>query len=349
MLDHLYPDNIEATGNHLRLALQHIARHKLPYNPIAYAVWYEYASGRNPELNKEIESFEKRETPISFGTILGWFRTYIADHQTILAEKRTREFRSILTEVSRHIGDSGERLSRKGNKIEDYTGQLTPLTSPAEVKTVSDGILSETRSIIRENHSLKQDMDDTITEIDALKKELEGMKQAAKTDMLTGLLNRRGFDEAVARVLEPDAGGAAPRLTVIMTDIDHFKQVNDTHGHLIGDNVLKMLSKLLKDHIKGKDIAARFGGEEFILVLPDTRLDGGRTLAEQIRTSLQNIRWRTKNSGKSIGPITVSLGLAQYRPGEKLETLIQRADNALYWAKGNGRNQTITERDLEKN
>jgi len=346
MLDHLYPDNTETTGNYLRLVLGHITRHKLPYNPIVYTVWYEYASGRKPELNKEIESFEKTGKPISFEIILGWFRTYIADHQTTLAEKKTREFRSILTEISRHIGDSGDRLSRQESRLEDYTGQLTPSTSNVEVKNLSAGILSETRSIIKENHSLKQDMDETITEIDALKKELEGMKQAAKTDMLTGLLNRRGFDDAMAGVLQHAADEVDAPLSVIMTDIDHFKRVNDTHGHLIGDNVLKMLSKLLKDHIKGKDIAARFGGEEFILVLPDTPLDGGRTLAEQIRGSLQNMKWRTKNSGKSIGPITISLGVAQYRPGEEINTLIKRADDALYFAKENGRNKTITEQDL---
>lgn len=344
MLDHLYPDNIETTGNYLRLALQQIARHNLPYNPIVYAVWYEYASGRKPDLNKEIASFEKKEKPISFNIVLGWFRTYIADHQTTLTEKKTIELQSILTEVARHIGDSGNRLSHQENRLETYTDQLVHSESPEQVETISTGILSETQSIIAENRTLKQDMDDTITEVDALKKELEGFKQAAKTDMLTGLLNRRGFDEAVTQIRE----GTAP-FSVIMTDIDHFKRVNDTHGHLIGDNVLKMLSKLLKDHIKGKDIAARFGGEEFILVLPDTGLDGGKTLAEQIRGSLENMRWRTKKSGKAIGPITISLGVAQYRPDEELEALIQRADEALYFAKGNGRNQTVTEKDIEKN
>ncbi len=214
------------------------------------------------------------------------------------------------------------------------------------MKTISDGILSETRSIISENNSLNQGMNHTISEINSLKKELEGLKKEATTDMLTGLLNRRGLDDAMAQALDRSAREVAP-LSIILTDIDHFKQVNDTHGHLIGDNVLKMLSKLLKDHIKGKDIAARFGGEEFLLVLPNTRLKGPFTLAEQIRKSLQEMRWRTKNSGKPIAPITISLGVAEYRPGEPLDSRIQRADKALYFAKGNGRNQTISERDLE--
>jgi len=347
MIDHQYSDNIETTGNHLRLALQQIARHKLPYNPIVYAIWYEYASGQKPELNKEIESFEQAEKPIAFDMVLSWFRTYIADHQTIMTEKKAWEFRSILAEMSQHIGDSGDRLNHQESQLEDYTGQLSHSVTPKKVKTIADGILSETRSIINENHSLKQEMDDTILEIDSLKKELEGMKQAAKTDMLTGLLNRRGFDDAAVQAIE-HTNREKTHLSIIIADIDHFKQVNDTHGHLIGDNVLKLLSKLLKDHIKGKDTAARFGGEEFILILPETRLEGGFTLAEQIRRNLQTMRWRTKNSGSTIGPITISLGVSQYRPGEQIETLIHRADEALYFAKENGRNKTITELDLEK-
>ncbi|WDP89632.1 MAG: diguanylate cyclase [Desulfobacter sp.] len=345
MLDHLYPDNIETTGKYLRLTLQQIARHNLPYNPIVYAVWYEYASGRNPELNRLIDSYETAKKPISFDRVLDWFRSYIADHQTILTEKKTREFKSIITEVSKHIGDSGSRLAGSETRIEAFTEGINS-AAPDTLEKASQGILSETRSIMRENKSLKRGMDETITEIDALKKELEGMKQAAKTDTLTGLLNRRGFNQAVARAMEEAAASGTP-LSAILCDIDHFKQVNDIHGHLIGDNVLKMLAKLLKDHIKGKDIAARFGGEEFILVLPETGLDGGVSLAEQIRKSLQSMRWRAKNSGKTIGPITISMGVSLYRPGEDVEALIQRADEALYYAKENGRNRTVTQADLE--
>ncbi|MDD9303743.1 MAG: GGDEF domain-containing protein [Desulfobacter sp.] len=347
MLDHIYPDTLETTGNYLRLALKQIAKHKQPYNPISYALWYEYASSRNPQLNKDIEEFEKKDSIIPFDMILKWFRKYIADQQTLLAEKKTKEFQSILNEMTKHLGNSGDRLNDQGNRLEAYTSQLGKTASMEDVRNISQGIMSETKSIIKGSSALKQDMDETMSEIDALKKELEGFKEAAKTDMLTGLLNRRGFDEAVDSVIELSHEKDSP-LTLIITDIDHFKKVNDTHGHLIGDNVLKMLAKLLKDHIKGKDIAARFGGgEEFILVLPETNLKGGFILSEQIRHSLQNMRWRTKNSGEPIGSITISLGVAQYKKGEDLNTLIERADNALYYAKENGRNKTITELDRE--
>jgi len=346
MFDNLYPENIEVSGSHLRLALKQIAQHQLPYNPICYSIWYEYASGRNPELNQEVKNLGEKDTVISFDVVLQLFRKYIADEQTVLAEKKTMEFQSILTGVTRHLESSGTRISDRGHKVGTYTNQLEQTTSVEEVRDISKGIMSETQSIVSQSHSLKQEMDETVSEIDALKKELEGVKQAAKTDMLTGLFNRRGFEESVSGAIEQAREMKTP-LSIIILDIDHFKRVNDTHGHLIGDNVLKLLAKLLRENTKGKDIVARFGGEEFILVLPDTPLKGGFVLAEQIRLTLKSMRWINKTTGQPIDTITISLGIAEYKPGEDLDTLIERSDNALYLAKNTGRNKTITELDIE--
>ncbi|MCG8688768.1 MAG: GGDEF domain-containing protein [Desulfobacterales bacterium] len=346
MLDYAYPDSIEDTGNFLRIALKEMTRHKLPYNPISYTIWYEYASGRNLELIREIQSMEARGETVPFDVVLQWFRQYVSDRQTVLAEQKTQEFKSILNDVTTQLDDSGARMDDQGTRLESYTNQLDDATAPEDIQGISRDIVSEAQNIIMGSNALKQDVNDTISELNALKQELEGLRHEAKTDMLTGLLNRRGFEEAVAKATSTARQNNTP-LTLIIADIDHFKKVNDTYGHLIGDNVLKMLSNLIKEHIKGKDIASRFGGEEFIIVLPETDLKGGSALAEHIRTSLESMRWRTKQSGKAIGAITISLGIAQYAPGENLDTLIQRADNALYTAKQNGRNQTVTQNDAE--
>ncbi|PIE61400.1 MAG: GGDEF domain-containing protein [Desulfobacterales bacterium] len=346
MLKKLYPESNTTSSKHLRQVLQSIAEHDLPYNPIVYAVWYEYATGRTPELNTIIDESNNSAEPISLEMVTEWFETFIATHQIRVTEKTTNEFKSIIFEVSKQIDDSGSRIADSGDRIKILSSQMDP-AQPKTIEEVSQSILSETHSILKENHSLKQDMDATINEIDALKRELEGVRQAAKTDTLTGLLNRRGFDEAFIQASREAQENNTP-LTIVLCDIDHFKQVNDTHGHLIGDNVLKMLAKLLHDHIKGKDIAARFGGEEFILILPDTDIPGGVALAEQMRKSLQKKRWRSKTTGETIGPITISLGIALYRPKEDVEALVQRADDALYVAKNNGRNRTITEENVNK-
>lgn len=346
MLDHHYQDTVQDSGTFLRLALKQIVRHQLPYNPICYAVWYEYATGRNKALNRAVRTLEEQNIRINYDTILKFFRSHIADELTLKAEKKTAEFKTLLNEVTRHLDTSGSQIRKNGSRVASYSGRLTQTSTVEEVHKISRGILNETTAIIHQSNSLKQEMDETITEVDALKKELEGVKRAAKTDMLTGLLNRRGFDEAMVHTIADVTEKQIP-LTIVIADLDHFKRVNDTHGHLVGDNVLRVVAKVLIDNIKGKDIAARFGGEEFILILPETPLKGGSALAEQIRLSLEGMRWINKNTGAPISSLTISLGVAEYQTGETINTLIERADTALYHAKNNGRNRTVTELDIK--
>lgn len=344
MLNNLYPESIEESGNYLRIVLQHISRYKLPYNPITYALWYEYATGRNQQLMEEIQALEKENTEITYPIILALFREHVADSQFLLAETKGGEFQTILTEMIRQLGNSYHKIGNQGLTLEGYAQKLGHTPSAELVATIAKNIVQGTKSIVTDSQALKKQMETTASEIISLKEQLEGIKQAAKTDMLTGLLNRRGFDEAMAVAMGNCVRHCQP-LSLILADIDHFKRVNDTHGHLIGDNVLKILSRLLKKQIKGKDIVARFGGEEFIIILPETQLNGAFAVAEQIRKTLEEIRWTTRESGKAIGTITISLGVAQYKEAETVESLIARSDNALYSAKKAGRNRTMTEMD----
>ena len=345
MLKNLYPESIEESGNYLRMALKHISRHKHPYTPIIYALWYEYATGRNEQLLNDIHSLQKENTDISPKIILEFFKKYVADKQMLLAEKKIVEFQEILKEMIKNLGNSSSMMDNKGNSLEAYAKKLGQTTSMESISVIAKNIVSETKSMVASSLALKKQMDATALEINSLKKELEGIKQTAKTDMLTGLLNRKAFDESLSEALS-QSEHQKNSLSIIFADIDHFKRLNDTFGHLIGDKVLKILSRLLKNHIKGKDHAARFGGEEFILILPDTPLEGAFVLAEQIRVSIQTLKWTNKGSDKSIGSITVSLGVAQYNPGETKESLIGRADTAMYLAKEKGRNKTMTELDI---
>ncbi|THB78654.1 MAG: GGDEF domain-containing protein [Desulfobacteraceae bacterium] len=159
----------------------------------------------------------------------------------------------------------------------------------------------------------------------------------------TGLLNRRGLDDRTAEMVS--VVEKYDPISAVMIDIDHFKKINDAHGHLIGDSVLKKLGELLKESVKGKDVAARYGGEEFILVLPQTGLSGALALTEQIRTAVENMNFKIKESGQSIGRITISSGVASLKKGQSFDKLIEQTDHLLYHAKKTGRNKTVTERD----
>jgi diguanylate cyclase (GGDEF)-like protein len=170
---------------------------------------------------------------------------------------------------------------------------------------------------------------------DDLQRRHDDLQYTASHDSLTGLLNRA----ALRQLLEdPQAlrrlHGAPYVLAVV--DIDHFKQVNDRHGHLLGDRALRAVADAISDSIRTGDVAGRYGGEEFLVVLPDTRLDAGFDVAERIRA-------RVKDSGLPF-PLTASIGIAAGHPHEDgPEAVFERADQALYRAKTGGRNRVIAD------
>src|SRR6185312_12323338 len=129
-------------------------------------------------------------------------------------------------------------------------------------------------------------------------------------------------------------------MCLLMIDIDHFKNFNDEFGHLLGDEVLKIVARTLTEILKGRDVVARFGGEEFVAILPETPIEGAMKVADIIRGAIAGRELKRKDTGTSFGSITVSIGVARYRPEEDtLPTLIQRADTALYTSKHGGRNR----------
>ena len=160
----------------------------------------------------------------------------------------------------------------------------------------------------------------------------------ARHDPLTGLLNRRGFHD-LAHTIWSNAVRKQRTISIIMIDIDHFKQINDKFGHTTGDQVLIDISQILTAKCRAGDLLARWGGEEFIILLPETPQDQARILAERIRTSVEAININFRQSHITT---TVSLGLAEYSAKQTLNELIHQADKHLYLAKEKGRNQTHT-------
>ncbi len=168
----------------------------------------------------------------------------------------------------------------------------------------------------------------------------ERLLAQANTDELTGLANRRHFMEILEReVLQAKVKGIP--LSVIMIDIDHFKQFNDTYGHFGGDVILRQIARLFRDNIFPLDIAARYGGEEFIIIMPHTDKRKGLKAAERLRALVESTQWQI--SITDCPRITISLGLAVMEPENSLDPydLIKRADSALYAAKRYGRNRVV--------
>ena len=167
-----------------------------------------------------------------------------------------------------------------------------------------------------------------------LQRALEQLEQAASTDRLTGAWNRRRFEEAVLPEIALVHRRREP-LSLIMFDLDHFKRVNDTFGHGAGDMVLVETAQLVRLHLRASDSLVRWGGEEFLVMAPATRMDGALALAEKLRAALAAFTF------PEVGRVTMSLGVAEYSLGEGLAAWIERADKALYVAKSEGRNRVV--------
>ncbi|MEO1019698.1 MAG: GGDEF domain-containing protein, partial [Pseudomonadota bacterium] len=167
----------------------------------------------------------------------------------------------------------------------------------------------------------------------------------ANTDALTKLANRRNFDWELSRSTEV-AMRENGALTLLMIDIDFFKNFNDRFGHQVGDIILKFVAKRLVDSIGNSQFAARYGGEEFAVILTDEWLDAGVAIADQIRAAICANRIHLRRRDLDVGTITISIGAAEYRPGEAVAELVHRADRALYAAKQGGRNRVVSELDL---
>jgi diguanylate cyclase len=196
------------------------------------------------------------------------------------------------------------------------------------------------------NQTLEERLKASKQEINQLQENLETMRSESLTDPLTALSNRKYFDESLEKAIANAASKGEP-LSLMLTDIDHFKKFNDTFGHLTGDQVLRLVALAVKQNVKGQDVAARYGGEEFVIVLPSTALRQAVTVADHIRRAIMAKELMKRSTGEQLGRVTISIGVATFRKGDTAQNLIARADACLYAAKRNGRNRVMCETDPE--
>ena len=341
-----YADTMEQSSEYLRLALSHMGRFQIPFDPANYSVWYEYVSGKNEKLRVVIDDALARAQCISPELNISLYEKYIAIDQKLIVEKIRKELMMILDKILEHILDAGGRAKSFGAVIEKYAQDLKEDLDVDAVSRVVEGILSETKAIVLSGEQLKDRLQASTEEVEKLSRDLEQIREQATTDLLTGIKNLR-YLSAVFPEEAKQANDTKSDLCLIFADIDHFKNINDTYGHLSGDKILRITAEVLRESVKGKDIVARYGGEEFVILLPDTPLNGAVRLAGKICTYFRCLNWRFKDSGQFIGPVHLSFGVAQYRAGESLESIVQRADKALYKSKQDGRCRVTSEIEID--
>lgn len=323
-------------------ALASLRRHGVAPSVEHYAIWFTHHAGYNPALSRMIKLLEASNDPFDETRHRELYDRFLAraDGARMLHETAGRAD-AALGAVSALLEELQRDATGYGAALDDASRQLTG-ERLAELAGIVARLRVETTQMRDRTETLQGELTRRNEEIGALRFELERAEQAVSTDPLTGIGNRRLFDKALRHTVVEAVENGEP-LSLLLLDIDHFKQFNDTFGHQVGDLVLRLVAGKLKDSVKGRDLPARYGGEEFAILLPHTPLSGAAALAEQIRGEIAARRVQLKGNAKDLGVITLSIGAATYRPGESLTAFVERADQALYAAKRAGRNRVVVE------
>ena len=332
-----YRESENESAELLRLILPRIARHGGSYVPSTYAMWYEYLAGVNPKLVAALDARLQNPAPLTQAEIDQFYAKFIDAREAGTLEA----YQTGLAELLRRLGEiatsSGAGTAEYARTLAQCQQELGSISDPAGVQRIINSLVTSTNAVRESTQTLQKEVAATRDEMQNLREQMGALQNLAQTDPLTRLRNRRGFEQAVAEYAlgrEGDLGGCS----VLVADIDHFKRVNDSYGHLVGDQVIRALAQVLQNCVKGRDIAARWGGEEFIVLLPETPGEGAVMLAEQLRTAFGKTRIKRGGKQELNDAVTISIGVAQIGLGEPLEQAIERADSALYQAKNGGRN-----------
>ena len=225
--------------------------------------------------------------------------------------------------------------------LENAGRNLIELTSPEQLRVAIGYLIAENNKMRKETGNLQTNLHESNQQIENLRENLEVAEETGMRDSLTSLWNRRAFDKMLALQVDTAPKKNLPTC-LILADVDHFKKINDSFGHLIGDEILRLVANTISKNVKGRDFVARFGGEEFALILPQTSLENGLKLAMQIKQQLEIQKWFVSKRNEPVGTVTASFGVAQLQPGETKDVFVGRADAKLYEAKISGRNRVAS-------
>jgi len=326
-------------------ALAWLAQKSIPPTPENFELIYSYYSGDQGDLRRAVDALIGNGCRFDAG-VMGilhqrYFRSANVDHAVAeVGEKITAELDSVL----QMLETAGRDHSAYGKTLSKASGELGHSNLPESARTLIEQVINATRAMETRSKALELQLQTSSREVGELRERLESVRRESLTDELTGIRNRKAFEIELQESIERCIETGEP-LSLMLCDIDHFKNFNDTWGHQTGDQVLRLVANCVSENVKGRDTAARFGGEEFVVILPQTSLADAMSLAEQIRMKVESKKLVKKSTGDILGAITISIGVAQYNPSENAAEFVRRADACMYAAKHGGRNRVASKAD----
>lgn len=340
-------DEVKTTTTIAKRVIPHMAQWKVPLTPENYHLWFEYSIGSNEGLTSDINELIASGKPFSSKVNKALYDKHFGnEHDKRLVEQVQKETQKIFKRIVDDILITNESTSDYSHKLKQYFQKLDGAKALSDVQYVVKDIISDTHQMAESTRHLQDRLEEATTQAESLRQQLKKTEKEALIDALTGLHNRKALDRR-AKDLYDAFQKDGTCFSVIILDIDSFKRFNDKYGHKTGDEVLQIVGSVLHDNIKGRDFPARYGGEEFVVLLPTTTVNNACIVAEQIRKNISGQKLKVIKTGESLGNITVSLGVSEINSGDTLDSVIERADKALYLAKNSGRNNVKSERNFQ--
>jgi diguanylate cyclase len=329
-------------------AFDMLSHFRIAATPQNYELFFLYSVNQNPELTKSLGDLMHDHPELPPAELTRLYDKFCRKNNAseTVADVGTK-MQEELQKLASLLEHTGSDTAAYGKTLNAFAVQLDKGEVSAQLKTLLAGVAAATRAIETRNRNLEAQLAQSGEEIKTLRGRIEAIRLESLTDPLTNLANRRAFDEKMEESIA-EALAEGHEMSVLIGDVDHFKKFNDTWGHATGDQVLRLVAQCFKANTKGRDTPARFGGEEFVVVMPQTALNNAVTVANQIRSAVESKKIVKRSTGETLGTITVSIGAARYRPGESISDLLNRADQCLYGAKRTGRNRVVHEDELEQ-
>ena len=335
-----YTESKDQSTALLRQALASMGQHDAALNPLCFAVFYELAAGINPRLNAAFTQAVSLAPRLNDDAVRTLYQDHVAEAGLGETQRIQADMQRVMTDIVQSATRTGQAAGAFDDRLEGLSGALAGNDTQALQSNI-EAARESTQAMRDSVKALQDQVSASQREIDSLRADLMRTREEATVCPLTRVLNRRGFDERLGQMLQapPPAGSAH---CLIMLDIDHFKRVNDTHGHQVGDRVLEGLGTVLRSVPAEPGMAcARYGGEEFAILMPATTLNKAVQVAEAVRSRTRGIRLRNRNTQAVELTVTVSAGVAAWRPGEAADDLVSHADAALYRSKAGGRDRVM--------
>jgi diguanylate cyclase len=317
-----------------------MSRLKIAPTPANYSIWFNYCQGSSPALKRAIDGLFENDANFDASTHAALISTFgNGETSAAVSSDVSRRLDSLMQDAQGFlqvaIADNRTQMLAMGKVANDVGTEADP-------GALIESLVAELSRSVSRASKLERNFVEASQELSVIRGSLEQAEKRAKTDGLTGLPNRLAFEDFYDSAQKAAMENSSP-LSVLLIDVDHFKRFNDDFGHGVGDQVLRLIAKVLRERVRDQDLAARYGGEELIAALPGSDLKACAAVAESIRRSIHECRITRRSTGEVLPGVTVSIGAAELRAGESMADLIERCDRALYKAKAAGRNRVLTD------